>query len=251
MQLFEENKKYWTNRTIGYSKVNEEELRNLQTQKWLQVLTESFPKKNKEEINVLDIGTGPGFFAIILAKAGYAVTAVDCTQSMLERARVNAGTYSNSIYFVLSDAQKLDFPDNAFDVIVSRNLTWNLEHPKTAYGEWIRVLKKGGVLLNFDANWYHFLYDEEMRAGYENDRKRVEELNLKDHYTCTDIDAMEAIARLLPLSQYNRPEWDVKTLQTFHVTRIQSDLNVWQRVWSEEEKINYGSTPMFSITVEK
>ena len=45
--------------------------------------------------------------------------------------------------------------DNTFDMIVSRNVTWNLEHPDRAYYEWMRVLKPGGVLLNFDANWYH------------------------------------------------------------------------------------------------
>ena len=36
-------------------------------------------------------------------------------------------------------------------MIVSRNLTWNLPHPEMAYKEWLRVLKKGGRLLNFDA----------------------------------------------------------------------------------------------------
>ena len=41
------------------------------------------------------------------------------------------------------------------------------EHPDRAYYEWMRVLKPGGVLLNFDANWYHHLFDEEKRAAYE------------------------------------------------------------------------------------
>lgn len=34
-------------------------------------------------IKILDIGTGPGFFPVILAEAGYKVTAVDYTQEML------------------------------------------------------------------------------------------------------------------------------------------------------------------------
>ena len=37
--------------------------------------------------------------------------------------------------------------------MISRNLTWTLPHVRHAYGEWVRVLKKGGVLLNFDANY--------------------------------------------------------------------------------------------------
>lgn len=50
-------------------------------------------------------------------------------------------------------------------------------------------------MINFDANWYNHLFDEEKRKEYENDRKNVEESKFEDHYTCTDIDAMEDIAK--------------------------------------------------------
>ncbi|HHV08787.1 MAG TPA: methyltransferase domain-containing protein [Clostridiales bacterium] len=250
MELYEQNKEYWTGRTMGYSKVNEEELNTAQKEKWLRVLKESLPQ-NTAGIRVLDMGTGPGFFAIILAEAGYDVTAVDCTQSMLDRAKVNAKAYKDSICWVLSDAQRLEFEDESFDAIVSRNLTWNLEKPEQAYGEWIRVLKKGGILLNFDATWYNYLYDEEMKQGYERDRRQVEELKLEDHYTCTDIDAMEGISRKLPLSRCSRPGWDIELLKKYGVAKIQTDQEVWKRVWSQEEQVNYGSTPMFSIRVIK
>ena len=36
----------------------------------------------------------------------------------------------------------------------------------------VRVLKPGGLLCNFDADWYGHLYDEEKRSGYEKDRQR-------------------------------------------------------------------------------
>lgn len=67
------------------------------------------------------------------------------------------------VSFFRMDAQNLAFMDNSFDVVISRNLTWNLEKPDQAYREWCRVLKSGGVLLNFDANWYGYLYDEEKK----------------------------------------------------------------------------------------
>lgn len=108
---------------------------------------------------------------MILAEAGYHVDAVDYTEGMLEKAKENAGDLCRNIRFLRMDAQKLDFEDNTFDVVISRNLTWNLEHPDVAYREWVRVLKAGGRLLNFDANWYGYLYEEERRKAYENDRK--------------------------------------------------------------------------------
>ena len=242
---------YWTNRAEGYSKVNQEELAGEQKNRWLRVLEAEFPKKDPSGIHVLDIGTGPGFFAIILARAGYRVTAVDYTEEMLRKAKENAGPYAERIRWMQMDAQKLEFADEQFDVVVSRNLTWNLEDPDKAYQEWKRVLKKGGLLLNFDANWYAHLFDEEKRHGYEEDRKNVENLKLEDHYIGTDIDEMERNAREVPLSPVSRPAWDVRVLKNAGFRSVYTDESVWKRVWSDVEKVNYASTPMFLVKAVK
>jgi hypothetical protein len=113
------------------------------------------------------------------------------------------------------------------------------------------VLKKGGKLLNFDANWYGYLYDDKKREAYENDRKNVEKGSLDDHYLCTDIDRMEKIALQVPLSETKRPGWDVKVLEALGAAQIQVNEDIWQQVWSEEEKLNYGSTPMFMVEAVK
>ena len=96
-EMLQEIKSYWSERAEGYSKVNQEELEGEQREKWIQVLKEKFPDQEPEEIKVLDIGTGPGFFAVILAEQGYQVTAVDYTEEMLKEAKKNAGTYADKI----------------------------------------------------------------------------------------------------------------------------------------------------------
>ena len=163
----EENIHYWTNRASGYSTVNQEELASDQKTVWRGVISgriaARFPDRCPEEIRVLDVGTGPGFFAIILAELGYQVTAVDYTASMLEEARHNAGALAKHIHFQQMNAEKLAFQTASFDVLVTRNVTWNLHDPEKAYAQWMRVLKPGGVLLNFDANWYSYLFDEEKK----------------------------------------------------------------------------------------
>ena len=254
-KLLDEIESYWSTRTEGYSEVNEKELKGQQKKAWLKTLEGEFPEGEKGQLRILDIGTGPGFFSMILAEEGYHVTAVDYTPGMLEKAAENAakfiGEKRNNIEFKRMDAQELEFKDESFDVIISRNLTWNLPHPDLAYREWLRVLKKGGRLLNFDANWYGYLYDQQKREAYENDRKNVEKVSLDDHYLCTDIDRMEKIALQVPLSKTMRPGWDVKVLEGLGAGRIKINEEIWQQVWSEEEKLNYGSTPMFMIEVEK
>jgi len=254
-ELLQEIASYWGTRAEGYSEVNEKELAGSQREAWLHVLEEQFPEKKKEEMKILDIGTGPGFFPMILSEAGYTVAAVDYTEEMLEKAKENLGKYTKygleRVTLQRMDAQNLEFADETFDVVISRNLTWNLEKPEQAYQEWMRVLKPGGVLLNFDANWYGYLYDEEKKEAYEADRKKVEEQKLDDHYLCTDIDRMENIARQVPLSAMERPAWDTKVLESLGVCSIQTDSEIWKRVWSEEERLNYASTPMFLVRAEK
>ena len=88
--LLSEIESYWTTRAEGYSEVNHKELNGMQKEAWLEVLKSQFPEKAKEELKILDIGTGPGFFPMILAEAGYHVTAVDYTPGMLEKAAENA-----------------------------------------------------------------------------------------------------------------------------------------------------------------
>ena len=77
---------------------------------------------------------------------------------MLAEAKRNAGPWQEAIDFRLMDAQKPTFTAESFDVVLSRNLTWVLEDPEQTYGNWRHVLKPGGLLLNFDANWYNYLY---------------------------------------------------------------------------------------------
>lgn len=253
--LKEEIHAYWTQRAEGYSEYNQQEMADARRSMWknklLSLLEENFPGKNPEELKVLDVGTGPGFFALLLAEAGYQVTAADVTEEMLKEAKKNTGVFAEKITWKLSDAQKLELGDCEFDAVFSRNVTWNLENPGQAYEEWGRVLKPGGLLCNFDADWYGHLYDEEKRSGYEKDRQRVEEKNLEDYYTGTDIERMEAIARQVPLSRQKRPQWDVEALKNAGLTEVSCDTEVWKQVWTEEEIANNGSTPIFLLSGKK
>ena len=111
--LLSEIESYWTTRAEGYSEVNHKELNGMQKRAWLEVLKGQFPEKAKDEIKILDIGTGPGFFPVILAEAGYKVTAVDYTQEMLDTAKRNAGNLCERISFYKMDAQNLEFEDGS------------------------------------------------------------------------------------------------------------------------------------------
>lgn len=169
---------------------------------------------------------------------------------MLKEAYRNAGDVAEDISFYKMDAMDLAFPDDTFDVIVSRNLTWNLPDPKEAYRQWTRVLKPGGLLLNFDANWYRYLYDDTAMDSHLQDRENVARTAVEDDTAGTDVAAMEAIARKAPLSAKERPMWDEKVLGSFGMS-VLADTDIWKTVWTTAERVNNASTPMFLIQAVK
>ena len=249
-QYARQNIAYWTTRAPSYSAVNQEELASNQHRVWRTAITrriaQHFGATPPEALKILDVGTGPGFFAIILAELGYQVTAVDYTEAMLQQARQNAGALAGRIQFRTMDAEALDFPDGAFDVVISRNVTWNLRHPDQAYSHWVRVLKPGGLLLNFDANWYRYLFDHDAEVCHRQDRDNVAKTHAADDTAGTDVAAMEAIARQAPLSAHHRPGWDLEVLRRYHMS-AHADPDIWKQVWTENECINNASTPMFLV----
>ena len=251
--ILSENQAYWAGRASGYSMVNRAELSSRQRYVWRNALDKRirahFPR-NPEELRILETGTGPGFFAAILAESGYCVTAVDLTPRMLDEAKKNAGQLTEKIRFLEMDAENLSFPDRYFDAVVSRNLTWNLLHPQNAYREWGRVLKEDGLLLNFDANWYGYLFDRNALNAYRTDRRNVAERGFQDQNIGENFDVMENIARRMPLSRIRRPDWDKKTLLSLGF-QVSVEEGVWEEVWTEEEKVSFASTPLFLIRAVK
>ena len=252
-ELLKDIENYWTNRAEGYSDQNKAELADKRRDLWRDVVCEHMPDKDKEEIKILDIGTGPGFFPIMLAQNGYRVNAVDYTPEMLVKAKENAGELNERITFARMDAKELDFEDNSFDIILSRNLTWVLEEPDKAYREWHRVLKNGGKMLNFDANWYRYLYDDKKKAAWEADRANVKKSVYKDQdeQKGVDVAKMTEIAMQVPLSALDRPVWDRAVLTEIGFSGVRIDESIGERVWDAEERLNYASTPMFMVVAQK
>lgn len=249
MELQNSLREYWDKRAPSYTDVILKNLEGQWEDVWADELISHFP--TGKGLRVLDIGTGPGFYAIILTRKGYDVTAIDYSAGMLEQAQKNAGDLAGRITFMQMDAQNLTFPDDSFDVIVTRNLTWNLPNPVQAYREWHRVLKKGGVMLNFDANWYAYLFDEEKKQAFDQCRENTRLAGVEDHESYEDGDRMEEMTLSLPMGKLARPAWDLEVLKAIGFARYCADEAAGEKLWNPEEKINYASTPGFLIIAEK
>jgi 2-polyprenyl-3-methyl-5-hydroxy-6-metoxy-1,4-benzoquinol methylase len=88
---------------------------------------------------VLDVGTGTGRAALLLARAGAIVTGVDASEEMLGVARRRAVEEGLAITFDGGDAHALAFPSRAFDVVVSLRVLMHTPGWRTCLAECCRV----------------------------------------------------------------------------------------------------------------
>ena len=243
---------YWDERSESYSEQNVEEMENWKKEAWRKLILDNAPENS--HLKVLDIGTGPGFFAMNLAQAGCEVSAVDVTPDMLAHAKANAAHYQVSVDFHLFDGKKLPFDSDSFDLVVSRNVLWNVEYPEEALREWKRVLRPGGRMVYFDAVWYLYLFDEEQKKKHDAAHKLQHDLFPDIPHDPMGKEKalfLENLARRLPLSREKRPAWDIRALENLGMKIIKADPDVTGYVYDDYEKIHNSASPLFMICAEK
>jgi ubiquinone/menaquinone biosynthesis C-methylase UbiE len=102
----------------------------------------------------LDIGTGPGYLPIEIARIAPSVTidAIDLTKRMIRIARSHAKSagVSERIRFQTGDGNRLNFQDNTFDMVISTGSLHSWKDPLQVMGECHRVLKQGREAWIFD-----------------------------------------------------------------------------------------------------
>lgn len=216
MQHIEEIKNYWNLRANGFSLAVEEELKSEEGQRWEKIFRENI---GNQPADVLDNGTGAGFFSVILGELGHRVTGIDYSDQMVDQARNRLRALGLPAEIMQMDAQKLTFAQESFDAVVSRNVLWNLDDPAAAYGEMHRVLRPGGTLILEDGNMYLYMHDGEYAALHEaREEKRKKEkeqeggLHGKYNVDQVDFSIIEKIAEDLPMSRRRRPQWDFEQL---------------------------------------
>ncbi|HEU4386887.1 MAG TPA: methyltransferase domain-containing protein [Blastocatellia bacterium] len=107
---------------------------------------------------LLEIGCGTGTDLVQFARGGASVIGVDLTPRSIEIARRRFEVFGLSGDFAVGDAERLTFPDEAFDVVYSFGVLHHTPGTEAAVDEIYRVLRKGGraivMLYNRSSLWY-------------------------------------------------------------------------------------------------
>ncbi len=236
LELEERIENYWDKRSAAFSRVRRQELKGPDGKLWLKLIRRYLP--NERKLRILDAGTGAGFFAVLLAQDGHNVTGIDMSSDMLHEAKKNMMAAGCRAEFLRMSAQELSFPDDTFDVVISRNLTWTLPDVMEAYREWKRVLKPGGMLLNFDSDCGKVTFSKkddqaDVHAGIE--QAMVTE--------CNDIKSG------LFISSQSRPKWDGEFLSSLgFATTLEPNIAPMVR---KDSHLHYDNIPVFAICAIK
>lgn len=229
---------YWTKRSSGFKDQRKAELHSPMADRWREEIQKYLPEGR---LRILDVGCGAGFFTILLSQMGHQVTGTDLTPDMIRYAKELAKEEKTDCQFLVMDGECPDFPEGIFDVVISRNLTWTLPDAARAYKEWLRVLKKGGILLNFDANYGAVNFADTSKLPKNHTHNK---LGLDMMAEC------EEIKRQLPISSRVRPAWDVETLGSLGVEQLSVDFSLSKKIYRVKDEF-YNPDAMFALFAVK
>ena len=104
-------------------------------------------------LDVLDVGCGTGFLALLFAARGHRVQGSDLAPEMIAVAQEKAARLGLPVTFSVDDAEAPALPDASVDLVVTRHLFWTLPHPEQALDRWIRVARPGGRVALVEGQW--------------------------------------------------------------------------------------------------
>ncbi len=132
-----------------------------------QAAAEAFSRNVPKEAKVLDAGAGTGLVGVELAKRGYSnLVAMDLSTGMLEESR-KKNVYQQFHQMVMGEP--LDYPDAAFDAIISVGVLTVGHAPASSLDELVRITKPGGYIV------FSLRPDVHSRDDFQNTQRGLEE----------------------------------------------------------------------------
>ena len=132
---------------------------------------------------VLEVGTGRGHTAVALARKGIKFTSIDLDKKAQSAARLNLRIMKLNKYVLLKimNAEKLHYPDNYFDSVISVNFIHHADHPGKCIDEMVRVAKDKLVVADINQKGQRIMKKVHALDGYKHATSKMSMLGVKKY----------------------------------------------------------------------
>ena len=167
-----------------------------------------------KNLRIADLGTGAGFVAISFAQLGHSVIATDISERMIEEARKNAEEYDVDIDFRLDDIEHTKLEKGYFDLVILRDVIFNIRDIRRVSSEVVDLIRPGGYLVVADGNYFLHCHDEDYmhRHDYHYIRDRMGEYQKMTEMSDSQYKELEDLVKTFEVNTVCRPYGDMYLL---------------------------------------
>ena len=129
--------------------------------------------------SMLEIGTGRGHMATLLAKNGFKFVSIDLDRKAQYAAKLHLKTMNRDklVTLKIMDAEKLRYKDGSFDNVISVNFIHHAKNPVRCLKEMIRVAKNKLIIADINKRGERIM---EKVHGLDNHSHEVSKMSLQE-----------------------------------------------------------------------
>ena len=198
-------------------------------EKATRMVIEAYYRQVAEEIvsnfqsgEILDLGTGPGYLPIEIARRATDITiiGVDLSRKLIQMAQANAAKsgLSHQLRFEVGNSAKLHFDTASFDMVISTGMLHSLKNPVAVLKEIYRVLKKGSEA---------WIYDPANITAYIDTKKWKASLNFRER---SFLWFFKLLGLHTPIAAYTReqviPMIEATDFESFEIDERKNEIRI-------------------------
>lgn len=143
------------------------------------VLAKAMPIQGR----LLEVGTGKGHMAVVLARNGLKLISIDLDKKAQSVAKLSLKTMKldKNVLLKMMNAEKLIYPDNYFNFVISVNFIHHADHPGKCIREMVRVTKEKLVIADINEKGQRIMEKVHALDGHRHAASKMSMSGVKDY----------------------------------------------------------------------